>query len=102
MAQNRGGKCRLKAVGEAGKQALADTEKRLGAVKRGAGGKPVEALSEAIAPLTEASGLAGVAGIVGRLSSSIFSPTGLIAGITSALLRMATGQRAAADDDRGA
>lgn len=91
-------KNKLKGVSEEGKRSLADIEKKLGdAGKRfeGLGGKSLGGLKEALAPLSEASGLGGILGSFGagglfsRLGAGLLSPAGLVGGITSALLGMA-------------
>ncbi|MGY2988713.1 hypothetical protein [Bradyrhizobium sp. USDA 4508] len=92
-------KNKLQAVGDAGKKSLSGIEKDLGRVQqiagRGLGGDLREAagkIGEAVAPLTEASGLRGVAGlaglggIVGRFAAG---PAGIGAGVTGALVGLA-------------
>lgn len=88
-------KSKLQAVGDASKKSIGNIEKSLGDVgKSGFGGLGETAgkLSEALAPLTEASGLAGLAGlsgltgIFGRLAAG---PAGIIAGIAGVVLGMA-------------
>lgn len=90
-------KSKLKAVGDAGDASLKDLSKTLGDAKSGLGGIGESAgkVKEALAPLTEAGGLAGLAnlggisGILSRFSAGLLSPAGLVAGITGALLGMA-------------
>lgn len=103
-------KRRLKAVGEAGKQALADTEKRLGAARsfaerQSAGGPaigalnklraPAEVLGGALSPFAEG---AGVAGIVGRLKGFLTSPAGIFGSIAAALSGIALHLAKVADE----
>jgi hypothetical protein len=114
-------KRKLADVGETGKRSLDNIGRRLDAARAGGGldgvRKSADALREALAPLSEASGLGGLlgggGGILSRLFKGLTSPAGIVgtigAGIASLVeltkvgdeMRRVQGRLSALGDDKG-
>lgn len=84
VAGDADSKRRIRDVFDEAKRSNDDVSKKLGGIKN-ALSQPAGAIQEALAPLTQATGLGSLIGSIGSLLSKLNSPVGFLAGIGAAI-----------------